>query len=111
MVGSLDVVLPISQVRQPVTQESSISHFYPYKFIKVALTGVAGQKGDFSTQVAIDVNGLLKVRWLCAVATLAMLLECSVCGMEMRIDAIRSAGMQLKPRFCEKVTTQMSTMV
>jgi hypothetical protein len=94
-VGSLDVVLPMNQLRQHVTHEASIGHFYPYKFIKVALTGVAGQKGDFSTQVAIDVNGLLKVRWLCLVATLSMPLKCSECHIERQIDKVSSAGLQL----------------
>lgn len=61
-VGSLDVVLPSSQLKQHVTHESTISHAYPYKFMKAALTGVAGLRADLTTQVAIDFNGMLKVR-------------------------------------------------
>lgn len=61
--GSLDVVLPTNLLRQPVIQETSVSHHYPYKFAKAALTGVPALKAELSTQVAIDANGLLKVRW------------------------------------------------
>ena len=61
-VGTLDVVLPSAQLKQHVTHESSVSHAYPYKFIKAALTGVAGLRADLTTQVAIDANGMLKVR-------------------------------------------------
>ena len=60
-VGSLEVVLPTNLLRQPVVQETSISHNYPYKFTKAALTGVPALKAELSTQVAIDANGLLKV--------------------------------------------------
>lgn len=60
-VGSLDVVLPSAQLRNAKTQEVSINHFYPYKFMKSALTGIVGHKGDLATQVSIDANGMLKV--------------------------------------------------
>jgi hypothetical protein len=61
-VGSLEVKLAVHQLRQPVTQEPAVSAAYPYKFVRAALTGVAGLKAELATHVAIDANGMLKVR-------------------------------------------------
>ena len=59
--GKLEVTLPSNQLQQAVTQEPNIHHDFPYKFIKAALTGVAGLKADLRTKVAIDANGMLQV--------------------------------------------------
>jgi hypothetical protein len=60
-VGTLDVVLPNNLLRQAAIHGTSITHFYPYKFMKAALSGAHSVKAELSTQVAIDANGLLKV--------------------------------------------------
>jgi hypothetical protein len=60
-VGTLEVILPNHLLRQPAIHETSISHFYPYKFMKAALSGTQSMKVQILTQVSIDANGLLKV--------------------------------------------------
>lgn len=60
-IGELEVMLPNNHIRNPRTHGTSISHFYAYKFSKSAFTGLQGTKSMYSTHVAIDDNGLLKV--------------------------------------------------
>jgi hypothetical protein len=60
-VGSLEVILPRSHLAQCRAHESSIAFRYPYKFMKSALSGVAGRV-DVSSEISIDANGMFRVR-------------------------------------------------
>jgi hypothetical protein len=60
-VGSLEVILPRSHLRQCRAHEPSIAFRYPYKFMKSALSGVAGRV-DVSSEISIDANGMFRVR-------------------------------------------------
>jgi hypothetical protein len=60
-VGELDIVLPHTLLRNTRAHENSISFCYGYKFVKAALSGVPGIKAEYSSQIAIDMNGMLKV--------------------------------------------------
>lgn len=62
--GSLGALLPANQLRQVVTHEARVSHNYPYKFLRAALTGAGPTKSERTTKVDIDANGLLKVRFM-----------------------------------------------
>lgn len=60
-VGQLGVVLPSNQLRQQIAPRTTVSFQYAYKFMKIALVGAASIKGDSSSRLAMDANGLLKV--------------------------------------------------